>query len=229
MSESDEQSFLLQSIRDLDAERAAGDIDEHDYVALRDDYTARAAAALRGEAEPTKARRVRWPVIAGIVVVGVVAGLLVARASGQRLPNEALSGSITQSTDQQLANARQLIQDGKAVEAVKVYDRILKSHPTQPEALAYRGWLVRLAGLPDDGLKYIDRAIAADPSYPDAHFFKGLILWKDKHQPAAAVPEFQQFLAANPPADAAQAVREAMSGAQADAAGTTTTSAPKSP
>lgn len=226
---SSEREFLLESIRDLDAERAAGDIDEHDYVALRDDYTARAAAALRGEPEPIERRRVRWPVIAVISVVAVVAGLLVARSSGQRLPNEALTGSITQGTIEQLADARRLIQDGKAVEAVKVYDRILKSHPNQPEALAYRGWLVRLAGLPDDGLKFIDRAIAADPAYPDAHFFKGMILWKDKHQPAAAVPEFQQFLAANPPADAAQAVRDAVTQAQAEAAGaTSTTSAAQS-
>jgi tetratricopeptide (TPR) repeat protein len=221
----DEREFLLRSIRDLDEERAAGDIDERDYVTLRDDYTARAAEALRGETAatpppPARGGRTRLAIVAGIAVVAVAAGLLVAHSAGDRLPNEAATGSITSSTSDQLAAARRYIQDGKAVDAVKLYDRILRSDPKQPEALAYRGWLVRLAGLPDDGLTYIDRAIAADPTYPDARFFKGMILWKDKHEAAAAIAEFQAFLASNPPADAAAAVRDAMSQAQAEASGT---------
>ena len=43
----EERSFLLRSLRDLDAERAAGDVDEHDYVTLRDGYTKRAADVMR--------------------------------------------------------------------------------------------------------------------------------------------------------------------------------------
>lgn len=43
----DERRFLLRSLADLDAERAAGDLDEADYVELRDHYTAKAAAVLR--------------------------------------------------------------------------------------------------------------------------------------------------------------------------------------
>src|SRR5207248_1190234 len=38
----------LRSLRDLEAERAAGDLDDADYATLRDSYVARAAAALRG-------------------------------------------------------------------------------------------------------------------------------------------------------------------------------------
>jgi tetratricopeptide (TPR) repeat protein len=217
----DERDFLLASLRDLDAERDAGDIEPSDYETLRDDYTARAAAALRGETvatAPAPSPR-RWLVLIPIVAVAVVAGLLVARAAGQRLPGDAVTGSITQSSPDRLAQARQYIADGKAVEAIKLYDRILKDDPKQPEALAYRGWLIRLAGLSDDALGYIDRAIAADPSYPDAHFFKGMILWKDRHDPAGAVPEFQAFLAANPPADRAAAVNDALKQAQAEASG----------
>ena len=37
----EERDFLLNSLRDLEAERNAGDITEADYIALRDDYTAR--------------------------------------------------------------------------------------------------------------------------------------------------------------------------------------------
>ena len=48
-----ERDFCLRSLRDLDAEYAAGDIDEHDYRALRDSYTVRAAAVLKALAATT--------------------------------------------------------------------------------------------------------------------------------------------------------------------------------
>lgn len=48
-----ERDFCLRSLRDLDAEFAAGDIDEHDYRNLRDSYTVRAAAVLKALAATT--------------------------------------------------------------------------------------------------------------------------------------------------------------------------------
>ena len=42
-----ERDFLLRSLSDLERERAAGDMEEADFLALRDGYTARAAAVLR--------------------------------------------------------------------------------------------------------------------------------------------------------------------------------------
>ena len=39
----EERDFLLRSLDDLDAEHRAGDLDDHDYDELRDDYTVRAA------------------------------------------------------------------------------------------------------------------------------------------------------------------------------------------
>src|SRR5947209_2256783 len=42
----EQRRFLLQSLKDLDRERDAGDIDGVDYRTLKDDYTARAAAVL---------------------------------------------------------------------------------------------------------------------------------------------------------------------------------------
>jgi hypothetical protein len=43
----EERDFLLSSLRDLDAEHDAGDIDDVDYETLRDDYTVRTAQVLR--------------------------------------------------------------------------------------------------------------------------------------------------------------------------------------
>src|SRR5205807_2391199 len=89
----EEREFLLRSLRDLEREREAGDIEEGDYRTLRDDYTARAAAVLRsiddGRAQlpARRARNVRRLVatVAVVVVVALGAGVLVARASGERV------------------------------------------------------------------------------------------------------------------------------------------------
>jgi hypothetical protein len=43
----EERDFLLSSLRDLEAERDAGDIDDVDFETLRDDYTVRTAQVLR--------------------------------------------------------------------------------------------------------------------------------------------------------------------------------------
>ena len=73
----EERAFLLRSLDDLDRERAAGDIDEHDFATLHDDYTARAAAVLKAiEAEqelvaPKRPRNVKRIVLWSAVVVVV--------------------------------------------------------------------------------------------------------------------------------------------------------------
>ena len=43
----EERRFLLGSLVDLEREREAGDVEDADYEALRDGYTARAATVLR--------------------------------------------------------------------------------------------------------------------------------------------------------------------------------------
>ena len=228
----DERDFLLASLADLEAERAAGDLDEADYAALRDGYTARAAGVLRqlaGSPDPSSAapaspapsspapapgaaRRRRLAAAGTVVALAVGAGALMARSSGERLAGDPASGSIQATgASAQLARARTLVGEGRPLEAIKLWDQVLAAEPDQPEALAYRGWFVLLAGrqaataelreeLTGRGLASIDRAIAVDPGYPDAHFFRGLVMFVDKADPAAAVAELRAFLAAGGPA-----------------------------
>lgn len=222
-----ERDFLLRSIDDLDAEHAAGDINLADYAALRDDYVARAAAVIRAldahteipsptaPARSSVGRRVL--VLGACLAVATVAGVLLANALGSRPVGAPLTGSLPTMTSDRLAEAGALIAQGKAIDAVKLYDEILKDDPKQPAALAYRGWLVRLAGLKEEGLAYADRAVAADPSYPDAHFFRGMMLWQDKGDPAGAVDEFRLFLANNPPAAMVGLVEDALKRAAEEA------------
>lgn len=232
------RQFLQRSLDDLELEHDAGDIEERDYEALKTKYATRAAEVQREldaadpdeieEAPPRRVSRRAVAVIAAVAVLATGAGFFVASSSGERVAQAPATGSIDASTTDRLAQARQLLGEKKVVEAIKLYDQIIKRDPKNPEALAYRGWIVALAGLPDDGLAFVERAIAADAAYPDAHFFKGMILWQDKHQPAAAVPEFQLFLASNPPADLRPQVEAAMQQAQAEANGQPTASSASS-
>ena len=219
----EERDFLLRSLDDLERERAAGDLDDADYRTLKDDYTARTAAVLRAiddaaapmptpqaEGAPSPRNRLRpamWTL--GVVAVAASAGLLVAQSSGERLPGQPAAGSITPTgPSQKLSEARALVGEGKAAEAIKVFDEVIAADPRNAEALAYRGWLVRLVGrstgdqaLLARGLEFVTRAVEADPQYPDAHFFRGMMLYQDKNDPAAAIPEFRAFLGLDPPQD----------------------------
>lgn len=234
-----ERDFLLTALRDMETEHADGRLTDDEYTALRDQQTHRAAEVLRAleanaravrdpaEAGGGRLRTSRPPVdvrpkrmlwIAGIVAFVLLAAGLAWTAMGDRLSGDSATGTISGDTNTLLAKASQLTSDGKAADAVKVYDQVLARDPNNLQALAYRGWLVRLAGLPAQGLTSIDRAIQLDPTYPDAHFFRGFILLRDRNDPNGAIPEFQAFLANNPPQDLVPLVQQALQSAQAEAA-----------
>lgn len=211
MTASDERTFLLRSLEDLEREREAGDLDDTDYVALKADYTARAAAALKGE-EPSvrTAHRRRRPwrtvgVAVAVVAGGVLAGQLLARSAGERLPGETVSGDIRETESSEVARAQALYRDGKAAEAVRVLDEVLADDPENPAALAYRGWIVWTAGnqsgdedIAAKGLAFVERALDADPGYAMAHWFRGLI-HVESGERAAAIASIEAFLDSGPP------------------------------
>lgn len=226
----DRTVFLQRSLADLDAEHAAGDLSDEDYgqlraryqTALDDEYGRDTAPAADAVSRP-HSRRAR--VLATVLVVLLVAGLaggLVAQFSGERVAGTPSSGSIDEGTSDKLARAQQLVAQGKVLDAVKQYDAVLADDPKNPVALAERGWLIRNAGLVDEGLEYIDRAVAADPSYPEAHFFRAMILWRDKNDPASAVNEFRLFLAATSSSEDAAQVQPLLDQALAEAEARTT-------
>ena len=236
----EERQFLLESLRDLERERDAGEIAESDYQALREDYTARAAEVLRAldqapdeaavfaspaeQQAPTSTRRGRGQrrrrAVAAFLVAGMiaVAGAGVFLLSAGREEGQPLTGSVPQTVAGKLARAHQLEGEGEALEALKLYDAVLREDPANVEAMTYRGWLLKLAGLVDPAQAALDKAVATDPSYPDAHFFRGMLLYQDRKDPAAAVPEFEAYLASNPPEGTRQAVQDVLDRARADAA-----------
>ena len=128
-----------------------------------------------------------------------------------------MTGSVPRSASDRVAEALSLETQGQAVEALKLYDDVLRDDPSNVEALAYRGWLLKRAGLPDKALDSLDRAVASDPTFPDAHFFRGMVLYQDMNDPALAVAEFEAFLANDPPQDFVADVQRVLAEAQAAA------------
>jgi tetratricopeptide (TPR) repeat protein len=219
----EQRRFLLQSLNDLDNEREAGDIDDADYRTLKDDYTARAAAVLHaiderkaGLAQQQRGvrrrRSTKWTalVVAGVVALAIGGGVLVAATSGERVPGQTATGNVPSNISDQLAGAQQDLAEGKAVEALKLYDQVLKQDPNNAQALTFRGWILESANLHDQALASLDKALAADSTFAMAHYFKGAVLFQGKGDPAAAVKEFEAFLASNPPPDAAKTAQDAL-------------------
>jgi len=180
-----EREFLLRSLDDLDAEHAAGDLAETDHASLTDDYVRRLAEVSRAieerrtafaEVDNRLSSRQRWLTIIAVTVVAILAGLLLARASGFRAPNDATTGDIRRSSVGLLSEADALTREGRWEEAVEVYDEVLDRAPGNAEALTYRGWITAQLGDPDTGLIDLAEAVAVDPDFPDARVFSAILL-----------------------------------------------------
>lgn len=227
----EEQRFLLESLRDLERERDAGDVGDDDYATLRDGYVARAAAVTRriealergtslaavdedvdseseGRAVRPWVRRLAVFVAVAVLAAGV--GMFVARQSGQRLPGGTFTGGIEQSTATQLATARALnfSDPGKAIET---YTEVLKVEPDNVEALTYRAWLLALTARQAEGdikrlalataVADLLRAQSIEPDYADARCFLAITYFRFLEQPQLAEPQLKACIASDPPAE----------------------------
>lgn len=224
----EERDFLLGSLRDLERERGAGDIDDTDYETLKSSYTKRAADILRQlngdddantvgtstasvDAAKQKSRWKRRFVVLGLVgLLAVGLGVLVARNSGQRLPGATATGGLPDTTASKLAQARQLnFQD--PIASIRLYSEVLKTDPDNVEALTYRSWLLALtareaeASVRDAAVQTaiigLGRATLIDDSYPDAHCFLGIVSFRFANDIETAKTELAKCQAANPPAE----------------------------
>jgi len=201
----EERDFLLRSLDDLDAEFRAGDVEPDDYKALRADYTARAADALRqidgqrsrlgSVPRRSRGRSASW--IVGVVVVAALAGWLLARSVGGRGVTTSLTGSAN-SPREQLAECQPLsMQDPP--QGIECYDKFLANDLDNVEALTYRAWASIRSGDIAGGRVGLDRVVELDPTFPDAFVFRA-VLEKNDGNFAAAQAEIDRLYALNPPA-----------------------------
>ncbi len=197
----EERDFLLRSLDDLESEHAAGDLDDADHAALRDDYTVRAASVIRSiddhQSELEALRSVgtsttrRWAWIIGTAAAAVLAGVLLAQTAGERGVGESLTGSLDESIRDQVLQCQQLGTLGAdgLQESLTCFDEVLDQDPSNVEALTYRAWYLSLvaASATEQGLDdsadelyvaaagQLDRALEVDPTFPDAHAFRAVV------------------------------------------------------
>ena len=166
----EERDFLLRSLEDLEREYAAGDVDDSDFEELKDDYTARAAAAIRAIEDRTAAVKSLRPqrnwqrTALGLVLVGALAvgaSWLVFRNAGTRAPGQGLTGDIRQDSSNLILQAQGLtgqaqasLQAGDSAKALKqfesavqAYDKALEISPENVQAMTYRGWVLHTIAL----------------------------------------------------------------------------------
>jgi len=173
-----ERDFLLRSIRDLDAERDAGNLDDDRYRELKDDYTARAALVLRSIEEGRDARPAPPPVTkrrrlltgGGVLAFALVAALALAAASGKRHTGQTITGNAQSSSAQSSAAQSSAAPPGA-------------SQPGSAPAPA--------EGQPDDPARRaaLERQVADHPDDPAAHLVYARYLL-EKGEATAAVKEY---------------------------------------
>ncbi len=233
----EQRRFLLRSITDLDREHLYGDVDDRDYETLRDGYTARAASVMRaidnGQTEIRHRRPRRPKVVAawivGTILVASLAGWLVARTSGQRLPGQSISGGLPgDEIAQKLAEARQLL-GVDPQQAIVRYQQVRELDPNNAEALTYMGWLIAQSGSgAASGAEFLRGAIKLDPTYADPHCFLA-ITSADFLQPPdieTARSEAQACLDNNPPSQMVDLIQGFIDKLDATAGTTTSTTTP---
>jgi tetratricopeptide (TPR) repeat protein len=214
----EERRFLLESLRDLERENAAGDIDDEDYRVLKNGYVHRAAQIIKvleagvdaREARPVASMKRKLGVVATVALIAGASGWFVAQQSGQRLPGQTISGGIEDSTASMLSQARAL-NFSEPKTAIDLYSKILALNPDHVEALTYRSWLIALVArdAPDDmrilafaaATQGLDRAIGVEPDYPDAHCFLGIVRFRLAGDAAGAKEQLDICAAMNPPAE----------------------------
>ncbi|MFN7148324.1 MAG: tetratricopeptide repeat protein [Microthrixaceae bacterium] len=208
----EERDHLLVSLQDLEREHDAGDLDDLDYATLRDDYTVRASEVLAAieeqrswlERERAPRRRGRTIAsIAGVVVLAVAAGVLVAQASGQR-GGGAITGAVDTNRARLQTCQQASFQDPEG--GVECYDDLLADAPDNVEALTYQGWaLVRLDRV-DEGAAQLARAVELDPDYPDARVFRAVVAARGGNYELAAA-EIDRFYRNDPSPAAIQVLQ----------------------
>lgn len=246
----DQRSFLLASLADLEREHDAGDLDDADFEALRDEYTARAAEVLRAidqqrlafaSAKPPRSLGRTVLTLFGIGVFAVVAGVVVAQSLGARKPGDTITGgtNVKETTSQRAQACAQLVSPNAPSESLECFQGILDEDPNNVVAITWSSWQLSLAAdkvsdpaesarLQATALAQLGRAVELQPGYSYARAFRAVVAYRSGAYEAAQ-RYLEEFRANDPDADSVAAIEEMGLEANIAAAlaeGATTTTAP---
>lgn len=180
--------------------------------------TASAAAGDIGAGAPTAPRAggIVPPWAVGALIVATVLAVVTVSLRRSATPVATSGPATTASSDDPLAFFEQRVVEhpsdlaarldlahryldiGQFRQALAQYDVALRLNPDDAEANAHLGLIEYMAGRPEDALGSVEKALVAAPNYPEALFFRGVILLKGLDRPAEAVDAFRAYLAAAP-------------------------------
>lgn len=238
----DERASLLRTLRELEDERARGELSEAAYRSLRSETEGRAVTVLRalearegggelvsglralraapsrdGPAEGASPRRRVLPaILIGVAILGLSVPVL-ARAVSNRTSGETITGFAQGSSgasslalfERRVAEhprdlaarldlADRYMTSGNTAAAAEQYLVALQIDPRNAEAQAKLGFLLYQGGKAEAGLRAVNAALAVDPSYPEALYYKGVILLRALGRPGEAASAFRSYLDAAP-------------------------------
>ncbi|HWE69364.1 MAG TPA: cytochrome c-type biogenesis protein CcmH [Acidimicrobiales bacterium] len=158
-----------------------------------------------------RSRRQRFLITGSIVSFGAALVLVVALFAANRLPGQTPTGNPTLSQQaqiqQSLGQAATLENQGQSGEAAQLYQKVLTQDPQNEVATAQLGWLEyntgvqgKSASLIADARAKLDQAITLNPTDYAARLYLGTVILGQDNNAAAAVAQYQAFLADNPPA-----------------------------
>ena len=179
-----ERDFLLRSLRDLDVEREAGNLDDERYRELKDDYTARAATVLRSIEEGRDARPAPPPVAprkrlltgGAILAFVLVAALALAAAAGKRHDGQTITGNAqsaaNRAADDPAGGATTQTTDPARRAAL---ERQVQEHPDDAMAhLVFARYLLE-AGEATEAVKEYVATARLEPKNPEANAYAGWV------------------------------------------------------
>jgi cytochrome c-type biogenesis protein CcmH len=235
-----ERATLYREMRELEFDFEAGKMSETDYKALRQDSEAKAAVVLqqleslpasraarrqgRPAAKATSGANTRprqWRLAAGgafLLIFGLVLGAFLMQSLRARIsPQDSLTGDFLTGTSSSRTDIAPLLKEGrsafarqewpKAIEALK---KVIAADPNQPEAHTYMGFILIQAGDPDGALLAFDKALATNPNFPPALWGKGMLLYREKQDHAAARELLEKLVAILPAGKERSAVAKAL-------------------
>lgn len=152
--------------------------------------------------------------LAGLVVLSVIAGIAIARNTGERRPGQVMTGGSGEASISSLLVEARSLGMADLETALGLYAQVLEQEPDNIEALTYFGWLTVLSASQiedqnlaaerlESGLVLLRQATIVDETYPDAHCFLGISFFRFFGDAEAAAPAIDTCLASNPPSEVA--------------------------
>ena len=161
---------------------------------------------------PSRSRFRRWQLATGgafLLFFGLALGVLLTQSLRPRTSEQdSMTGDFLTGTMPADAATRSALEEGKRAfakqdfpKAIESFKKVLEADPNQPEAHSYMGMILIQAGHADGAMMAFDRALAQAPNYPMALWGKGMILYREKKDYAAARVVLQQLLQLIPPGE----------------------------